>query len=174
MAGDLTAVHARVLTQVRQMAALAADDSVLARRDDAVSHWSVGQQLEHLAITDQQILLALGKLAGEPDRDAERRAHPLGRLFLALNWIPRGVGKAPDFTRPQGVDTQRLRAQLAAVELALVDSGERLPDLGDVRGRIRHPRFGWLDLGQWLRFLEVHHHHHLKIVGDIRRSAAVS
>lgn len=161
----------RVEEQVRKMAALAVDDAVLARRVERVSRWSIGEQLEHLAITSAQVVGLLGKLESEPDRDAERKAHPVGRLLLALNWIPRGVGKAPDFTRPQGVQPERLREQLGELAAALERFGQELPALSGARGRFRHPRFGWLDLGQWLRFLEVHQHHHLKIVAAIARAA---
>ena len=171
MARDNSQVLSRVAAQVGEMAAIAADEVALAARAERVSHWSVGEQLEHLAITSVQVVGLLGKLEGEPARDAERTAHPVGRLLLALNWIPRGVGKAPEFTRPQGVQPARLREQLGELAAALEQFGAKLPSLCAARGRFRHPRFGWLDLGQWLRFLEVHQHHHLKIVAEISRAA---
>ena len=171
MASDHSAIHARVLAQVRHMADLAGHEAALAQRVEKVSHWSVGQQIEHLAIADLQVTGLLAKLVERPDRDAEKSASAAGRLLLALNWIPRGVGKAPDFSQPRGVDPARLREQLAELLGALARLGDALPSLRAARGRFQHPRFGWLDLGQWLRFLEVHNHHHLKIVAEIQRAA---
>ena len=170
MATDLLATHARVVAQVRRMAEMAEESWSLDVRAEKVSHWSVGEQIEHLAMSDLQVLGLLPKLLERPDRDAARRAHPVGRLMLALNWIPRGVGKAPEFARPEGLDAARLREQLAELLGALANLGDHLGELAGARGRFSHPRFGWLDLGQWLRFLEVHNHHHLKIVDDIRRA----
>ena len=37
--------------------------------------------------------------------------------------------------------------------------------------RCKHPYFGALDIAEWMRFMDVHHRHHLKIIRDIRKAA---
>ena len=49
--------------------------------------------------------------------------------------------------------------------------GEQLPLLEETGWRCRHPYFGALDISEWMRFMDVHHRHHLKIVRDIRKAA---
>jgi hypothetical protein len=54
------------------------------------------------------------------------------------------------------------------IERGVRELEPRLGELEAGGGRSRHPLFGGLGGRQWLRFVTVHHHHHLKIVRDIR------
>ena len=70
-----------------------------------------------------------------------------------------------------------LMAELARgpeAELAARALAPRLGELEAGGGRSRHPLFGGLGGRQWLRFVTVHHHHHLKIVRDIRRARGLA
>lgn len=165
--------HPVALAQARELAArAAASDERLAVRVERISRWSVAQQLEHLAIVDRGVVRALDRVLAEPERDVARRASLVGRLLLATGWIPRGVGKAPERSLPQSVEPAALRELWREAIAGLEGLAPRLDELARSRARARHPRFGWLDAGLWLRFVAVHHHHHTKIVRDIERAAA--
>ena len=60
------------------------------------------------------------------------------------------------------------------IERGVRELAPRLGELEASGGRARHPRFGELGGHQWLRFMAVHHHHHLKIVRDIRRARGLA
>ncbi len=162
-------LHRQVLAQLDDFLALACDGAEVARRAPEVSAWSVGQQLEHLALASDGVLDGLEKIArGEI---AERRGGPslIGRVLLFWGKIPRGKGKAPERAVPSGLD-----AEVTAAKLGTAKSRFEKLDLARLdasAGTFSHPVFGHLTAGQWLRFVEVHHRHHGRIIDDIRRPA---
>lgn len=136
-----------------------------ARRHETVSSWCVGQQVDHTLKVAASILERLGQDGKEPKTPISFE----GRVVLALGWIPRGVGKAPELShgvlRPPG----ELRAAMAGVR-ALVERLRQEPArISHRRRTVRHPRFGGLTPAQALRFAEIHTRHHLKILRDIDR-----
>ncbi len=84
-------------------------------------------------------------------------------VIFALNWIPRGKGKAPKRVRsydeimPENLTSQFAEAkeQLASIEGLHSNSN------------FKHPYFGILNLRQTKKFLRLHTEHHLKICRDI-------
>lgn len=149
---------------------LLCDGTEFDRRAPSVSGWSVGQQIDHLGKADGLILreIATALDGGEPARRTQDRLTMTGRALIGMGWLPRGVATAPSASRP-GPESSRedVRAALAEVG-ALLDRFDRdRSGLVTSRIRIRHPYFGGLTPSQWLRFIPVHHHHHLKIVRDI-------
>jgi len=167
----LAGLQAAVLSELRHLAGIAATPHRLERRAPKLSGWSVGEQIEHLAVVDSQVLALFGRLLEAPENESARRPNLAGRLVLACGWIPRGVGKAPAASRPEGRDPRALQALLGEVEQGFAALGLRLPELARCRARARHPRLGWLDGREWLRFVELHHRHHLRIVRAIERAA---
>jgi hypothetical protein len=160
--------HARVADQLDRMIALAADPADLERRVPEVSDWSVGLQLEHVTHVCRGVLDTLGRILGGDAREASG-PNFLGWVFLTLNWIPRGRGKVPEKMRPQGIDGGRLQANLDRERRRLAELD--LDALAGAGGTLPHPIFGPLDARRWLRFLEVHNHHHWKIVRDVLHSS---
>lgn len=162
-------LHARVVDQCDRLLELAGDPSELERRVPKISAWSVGEQLEHLARVDRSVSNAIERiLRGEAADAAGKKPSWPGRLLLFLGWVPRGRGKAPGLTKPKGVDAGELATALATekqrfveLDLAAVESAE---------GTVPHFFFGPLTAVLWLRFIAIHHHHHWKIIRDIRRS----
>jgi hypothetical protein len=62
----------------------------------------------------------------------------------------------------QEVRESRERLRALAPDLPLIDRST---------SAATHQHFGQLRARQWLRFLGIHQHHHLKIIRDIKRSA---
>ncbi len=143
----------------------------------AVSGWSVGQHVDHLAASDEVVLAGLRRIlktAGDPEAEAGSGSGPnlLARVCLLTGWIPRGRGQAPKAVLPgESVDAERLAARLDVLQDGLRSLEPELPRLAASSVREPHPILGRLHPVEWLRFLQVHHRHHLKIVRDIRRAS---
>jgi len=160
-----------LLEEIDRGTELAGQPERCAVRDDAVSHWSVQQQLDHLLITDGLILDGLRSgLAGEVTPEVDGSPTFMGRLILWTGFIPRGKGKAPDFVLP----ADRPPADIVAGFTAMRKDYEALTDsLGDIQRNRRtqpHPILGHFTGAQWLRFAHLHHRHHWKIITDILRT----
>lgn len=159
----------RILEQLDSLLEVARDTSLLELRREQVSTWSVGEQLRHVTLVDEGILKQLEKT--EPPAElAGRGPTVMGRCLLRLGFIPRGGGKAPSAMIPRQVRPDQIEPDLTAVRerFAALDPGS-LAASGPLS---RHPVFGHLDGAQWLRFADIHQHHHWKIIRDIRRAAA--
>jgi hypothetical protein len=139
----------------------------LATRRAAVSSWSVGEQLDHTLKVAAAILERLSTEGKEPGTSISS----LGRLVLALGWMPRGAGKAPEFSLPAQTAASELRAALAGVRATIDALAGDEPRLRSPRRVVRHPRFGGLTAAQALRFAALHTRHHLKILRDIGGAA---
>lgn len=168
----LRPLHREVLEQVDHLIALAEGPGSALNGADRertpVSRWSPLEHAEHLALADEA---SLHQLEAALDRDDGPKGTLVGRLVLLLGWIPRGVGKAPEQTRAEGVDRYEVAERLRAVRERIEALGGRLDEVAAARGRASHPVFRGLTAAQWLKFLSVHHRHHLKIIEDIRRAA---
>lgn len=148
---------------MRTLAALP-EDQLFATKN--LSQWSTSEHLDHIA------RISLSMLRGMLRTDLAPLPKPinfLGRTILAIGWIPRGKGKAPEKFRGVRVPTETLLTTIGEVEsvAATVDADE-------LRARkiacIPHPRFGGLTPSEALRFIAVHNEHHLRIIRDILKT----
>lgn len=181
MALGLRRTYERALRQAGEMAALAAGpgterdpEAWLRFRDEAVSRWSVGEQLDHMVKVDRGILdLIEGALRATSPAPSEPPIRPVsvaGRVVLLTRYIPRGIGKSPKPYLPVEPSPADLRAGIAEVTERLRALEPRLADIPRCPGLWRHPRFGGLNAAQWLCFVDIHQHHHLKIIRDIAKA----
>ena len=170
MTNRLVGIIRRLLAKQRHLREICTGPAI-DRRDDAVSHWSVAQHLEHLALVNEKILGGLDQL------DLAASATPqvgsptiLGRIVLLTGWIRRGLGNAPDGVRPDATDAKDLTKRVDAVIGRLTGLDPHLTAFARCKQTLPHPRLGDFTPGQWLRFVEIHDHHHWKIIRDIDRS----
>lgn len=164
---DLATTHARVLAQIDRLLAIAEDPGEFPHARTDVSRWSPLLHAEHLAKAG---LGSVGQLDKALAREGGPRLSPVGWLILKLGWIPRGRGKAPATAVPEGSEREPVAAELRRLRERVAALEGRLDEVAAAKGRASHPIFGGLTPARWIRFLEVHHHHHLKIVEDIRRA----
>lgn len=144
-------------------------DAELTAVRPAVSAWSIARHLEHVAIVERSIFELVVRLA-DGKGDGGGGIEPIGRLALALRWIPRGRGKAPAGTLPrETVDRAALEDAFAAASRARNALGPRLDAVAASRATSAHPVFGGLTARRWLAFANVHTRHHERIVRDIDR-----
>lgn len=167
--GDLARLHEELLGQVDEWLAVAQDSGAFPVARTRVSGWCALEHAEHMAKADQASLRQLDQaLARSRAGEAGPRIKLAGRVLLALGWIPRGLGKAPEVTSAAGADRDEVAATLRRVRDRVQALGQSMDEIARSRGRASHPVFGGLTPAQWLRFLWIHHHHHLKIVRDVR------
>lgn len=155
-------------------AAIAAVPAELRDRQPAPGRWSVADVLEHLALVDERFIAIIGgKLAdareaglGREDGTPSLLAAPLRASLVDR----RERRKAPEPVQPRGlpyeVALERAEAARAAFRL-LVASADGLA-LGDVI--YEHPRFGALNVYQWVGFLAAHETRHIDQVHEIARA----
>lgn len=147
-------------------------DSMLFAVVPEVSAWSTGQQLYHIAEVNTVVGKSLIRLSqSEEDQDADRRASITGVSILATGFIPRGRGNTPArLQAPPDLSRSALQSAVTKSRSCLEDVETLLALLQSRKGRIQHPYFGYLRASQWVRFLNIHTAHHLKIVRDIERA----
>lgn len=132
-----------------------------------LSQWTPSEHIDHSIKVAASIVLRL--LQSDPPR-GERPLSIPGRLVLALGYIPRGRGRAPEKLRGARLAGPELHASLTKLEgkLALLAADHLAAARGPI---VPHPRFGDLVPAQALRFAAVHGDHHLRIVKDILAAA---
>jgi hypothetical protein len=168
---QLSSRYLLVCEQVEQLLELASDHTLHGVEAPSVSKWTVGKQLEHLLLSDEAVLDRLDRLMDGREGPEAGGKTVLGRVVLLTGFIPRGMGKAPGAVKPAGRDAADIEAGLQRLRQRMSELLEQLPLLEEAGWRCRHPYFGALDIGEWMRFMDVHHRHHLKIVRDIRETA---
>ncbi|MEM7349510.1 MAG: DinB family protein, partial [Acidobacteriota bacterium] len=162
----LRRLHQRILRQFDTYLEISADQQVLSLCREAVSAWNVAQHLEHLVLVDGTILRRLE----EPDEAFQPDGKPTfaGRMMMLLGSIPRGRGRAPSITDPTKVAVDQLEARLRETRERFQQLDHALGSLHQGPPLAKHFAFGYLNGAQWLRFVDVHHRHHWKIIRDIR------
>lgn len=168
--------HARWLRAVDACVDWSARSGVCAVRAPGVSAWSVGEQLEHLALADRSILDSMDRLvasAASGGAPAPGRPTAFGWLILTTGYIPRGRAKAPLSTTPGGLDPASLHDAVRANRERVEALGPRLADLEAVRDTSPHPVLGRFTPRRWVQFSGVHHRHHAKIVRDVLRAGSL-
>ncbi len=153
----------RIEQQFDELLAAAARPDV---RIERVSAWSVGQHLDHMLKVDRSVARCFETPETGPCPPLSR----IGWLILTTGWIPRGRGRAPTTVAPEPAPPAELTVQVRSVSDLVAETLTSEERLADPRPIARHPLFGGLSAARWVRFLAVHHHHHLKIVRDIGRA----
>ena len=138
------------------------EPELLTANEPTISGWGISSHLDHTLRVTCAIVkaVAAGKELTGPGISL------LGRLVLAIGYIPRGKAKSPASVSGQPSSVMELNGlwQAAANELQQIARG--VDALGSKR-LIAHPRFGALTAEQGLRFVIVHTNHHLKIAREI-------
>ncbi len=129
-------------------------------KNSTVSEKGVYWHLDHSLI----ILINVSKVLKKSDPSDFKSTFNFTRsLIFALNFIPRGKGKAPKAVHPTSDITKEELLKQFEEAKQQINSIEDLPS----KSNFKHPLFGVLNLKQTLKFLKIHTNHHLKICRDI-------
>jgi hypothetical protein len=145
----------------------ALEDKQITKRNTAVSGWSILEHLDHLTIVNAAIIGRINALLAEPAA-ASGGMNDLGVKIFAAGEIPRGLGKSPEFALPKNTSSDDLHACAEEACDAMRKLKIRLSEIETSQSRGAHPVLGTLTACEWLRFMEIHTQHHLKIVREIR------
>ncbi len=134
---------------------------MLTNKKTSVSAWSVGEQLHHTLLVNESILtkiMANESVEGKPTT-------LIGRIILFLGVIPRGKGKAPKIFVTKQLTEKEVNT-LITQQLTTIAILKNI-DNTTLQCSFPHPYFGLLTTKQWLRFIQIHTNHHVKIIRDI-------
>jgi hypothetical protein len=171
MSRDLSALRPHFDRIDRDFAAVAAvialGDGVLSLRLEAVSGWSVAEQVDHLVKVNRSIFTHLLTRTPAPGPTISW----IGKAVLLTGWIPRGKSTSPKALRGTAATAAELSAKLEESREAFRKLAAEPEALLDPVPSLPHKMFGALTAVEAVRFVPIHTHHHLKIVADIRKSA---
>jgi len=127
--------------------------------NEKISTSSVGWHIEHMLLVINRIIMALEK----SDPSEYRWQFNLHRLIIFnIRRIPRGAAKSPKSVVPK----EFTRGSLADHLQGTLQTTKKLDDIAQDKFFV-HSYFGNLKLEKAKLFLEIHTHHHLKIIRDI-------
>jgi hypothetical protein len=142
----------------------------------APDRWSVGEVVEHLALSESFLFDSQQKLAGGPAASAELRKSAEGKDAVILKTIPDRTQKAnaPEPIQPKarlGTQAQVLQAfrERRATTIAYTTKTN-----DDLRSRVSDsPPFGAVDSYQWLLFIAAHTQRHLAQIKEVKSDPKV-
>ena len=134
------------------------DVELLLAGHTTVGKWSLGQILNHLALTVRLPMEGVPEKFSWPMR---RLIGPIARrLSFRLGWIPAGVRVHKVYLPPSEGDTER---EAEALRTAIRRFG------GFAGWLDEHPLLGYFSKAQWERFHCIHCAHHLSFAAPLRR-----
>jgi hypothetical protein len=158
--------------QIGELKALAASSpEILNLRNPNVSQWSVAQQLDHTISTAKMLFGLIFMLIQSKSSKSGGKPKFIARVILATGYLPRGRGKSPKELLPAEDPIASIAKNLPLLEMAYKGVWSRLAEIERCTTRAPHPALGAFTPAQWLRFIEIHNHHHFKIIRDIRRKS---
>ena len=165
---EILRAHAGLLAGLDLMIEQVSDPVLCEASAPVISKWSVKDHLEHLSITNGSTVKWLERARdGDPELDTGGRPTILGRVVLLFGATPKGRGKAPEGTRPQGTSAAELAERLRKTRERVEGLEGSLARLQASRATRNHFAFGGLDATQWLRFAVLHTEHHQKIIREV-------
>ena len=166
--GTDTADLDHLIEELQQMAIWTTEEHCITTRNLQVSHWSVGEQLDHLLTAALLNLKAIRILVLGRGQTPSEGLTAGGRECLDVGMIPLGSAVAPEYVQPtagRGVtELESLRLKVLQMCDDLVGEVSQLDDRGQV---LTHFAVGEMGASQWLRFALVHSRHHVGIVRRI-------
>jgi hypothetical protein len=133
-------------------------------RKPSPAEWSIGQVYGHLletttSIANGAIPIALDDCAKNIDRKVLWLAKPI----LWLGFPPFRFRAAKVITQQPAVpdDMEQLRRDFEALVTKLHELARRAK-AAKCSGKTKHPRMGYLNAKEWIRFVEIHWAHHLR------------
>jgi hypothetical protein len=164
-----------LIEELQEMAIWTTDEKIITIRKIQRSHWSVGEQLDHLLTAALLNLKAIRILVLGRGQTPSEGLTAGGKACLDVGMIPLGSAEAPEYVQPtagRGVaELESLRLKVVQMCGDLVGDASLLDDRGQV---LTHFAVGEMGARQWLRFALVHSRHHVAIVKRILEQSGES
>lgn len=125
-----------------------------------VSQVAVSWQIDHCL---KVIISVCEALNSSNPSDYKWKFNYIRTLVFFKGSVPRGKVKAPKAVQTFGeIHLEDLNSQLDLAKKLIVQIAQ-LPS----KSHFKHPFFGVLNVNQAIKFLNIHTHHHVKIIEDI-------
>lgn len=157
---------AKIDQQWASLESVLKNDDYFAIKSEDVSAWSCGQQAGHVALVLNLTADSIKNMLANPDQNADGEISGMGLQLLKGGIIPRGVGKAPDGTRPDDPNRKDLHKTLNEAKEKWAALAKQTEEIAACPARAEH-QTGMLKTSDWVRLMAIHTAHHLKIVRDI-------
>lgn len=154
---DTTAPTTLVLQTLKNLDSRIPKHSI---RNEKISAWTVGMQIEHCLKSTIGICKAITN--SEPYRGKIKKGL-IRRIIFLTGMIPRGRGKAPAAAIPDEQTTESELWELMEKATLLVQKAAEF----DSACWWEHFVFGVMQRDEALKFIAIHNRHHLKIISDI-------
>jgi hypothetical protein len=135
-----------------------------------IGGWSYSEVYSHIFDSSLLSLLALNNCAtGEGEI---KPTHFAVKMILFFGSLPPGKR----YRVPKRLAERVKKINLMAAEQFIVDFELQLAkfypltEKANPKIKAKHPRLGYLNAKQWLKFIEIHLNHHLKQLGRIEKS----
>jgi hypothetical protein len=130
-----------------------------------VSKQPIGWHVEHAL----KIIVGICKQLQQADPQQYKKPtfNLAKEVIITTGKIPRGLGRAPKHTLPEGApDAERLRK----LHKTAIEEVSTIPQQHEL-AYFQHPLWGHFKRDKVERFLRIHTNHHLKIADDILKKA---
>ncbi|WP_293784109.1 DinB family protein [uncultured Pedobacter sp.] len=135
-----------------------------------ISGWSYSEVYSHIFDSSLLSLIAFAHAAN--GKGEEKPTHFMVKLILLLGALP----PAQKYKVPKRLE-ERIKkiSKTEALNLILefekaLNDNYALLEHAKANSKTKHPRLGYLNAKQWLRFIEIHLKHHLKQLERIEKS----
>ncbi|MEH3113600.1 DUF1569 domain-containing protein [Pedobacter terrae] len=135
-----------------------------------ISGWSYGEVYSHIFDSSLLSLIAFEHAAN--GKGESKPTHLIVKLILLLGALPPAQKyKVPKrlAERVKKISKTEALSFIQAFEKSLADNYLLLANTKS-KSKTKHPRLGYLNAKQWLRFIEIHLKHHLKQLERIEKS----
>jgi hypothetical protein len=150
-----------------KLAAIGEDDFKLT---PPMGGWSYSEVYVHIFDSSLLSLMALSNAAS--GKGTNEKTHLAVKLILFFGSLPPGKRyQVPNRLkdRVKKVSLTEAQQMVQAFELELENVYPLIKN-ANASIKVKHPRLGFLNAEQWLRFIEVHLKHHLKQIKRIEKS----
>ena len=139
----------------------------------APGRWSVGEVVEHLALSESFLFDLQQKIVGGPAATAEQRAAAKGKDEVIVKTIPDRTKKAqaPEALQPGARLGSRAEVLAAFKERRAKTIAYASTTKDDLRARVGDSPIGPVDAYQWLLFVAAHSERHLAQLREVKVDA---
>lgn len=169
----ISAVNKSIVKTVADYKAkLAGFNEVVFTEIPPIGGWSYSEVYSHIFDASLLSLIAMNNcVKGEGERKSTAFA---AKVILFFGSLPPGK----KYIVPKRMASRVKKINLMAAQQFILDFelqlAQALPNVEKANPKIKtkHPRLGYLNAKQWLRFIEIHLKHHLKQLNRIAQSFA--
>lgn len=132
-----------------------------------ISGWSIGEQLYHITLANASIPKLIERMKAGTLGNEEDQPQPERIALIEQGVIP-GGGQAPKrVVPPSDLSIDLLSRDYDRMRKATQRLAPLLDELHAIPRRFPHMFFGPLSAVEWVRFMEIHTRHHMRIIEKI-------